>query len=171
MTKILAISDVHGEENPKLYDYLENNDIDLVLILGDITDFGPLDFVETFINSSDAVIVGIFDSEEKYLYGLVIFDNIRFANKSSAQVHIVNDKSIFGRKVRGLYEDILATCMFDTLYAEIPSMAVHAIALCKRLGFKKTGYIPDILPYVNCSGEEKMYDIQIWTWRRANAKV
>ena len=28
MTKILAISDVHGEENPKLYDYLENNDID-----------------------------------------------------------------------------------------------------------------------------------------------
>lgn len=128
-------------------------------------------FVETFINSSDAVIVGIFDSEEKYLYGLVIFDNIRFANKSSAQVHIVNDKSIFGRKVRGLYEDILATCMFDTLYAEIPSMAVHAIALCKRLGFKKTGYIPDILPYVNCSGEEKMYDIQIWTWRRVNAKI
>lgn len=50
MTKILAIGDVHGEENPKLYDYLENNDIDLVLILGDITDFGPLDFVETFIN-------------------------------------------------------------------------------------------------------------------------
>ena len=50
MTKILAISDVNGEENPKLYDYLENKDIDLVLILGDITDFGPLDFVETFIN-------------------------------------------------------------------------------------------------------------------------
>ena len=50
MTKILAISDVHGEENPKLHDYLENKDIDLVLILGDITDFGPLDFVETFIN-------------------------------------------------------------------------------------------------------------------------
>ena len=71
-------------------------------------------FVETFINSSDAVIVGIFDSEEKYLYGLVIFDNIRFANKSSAQVHIVNDKSIFGKKVRGLYEDILSTCMFET---------------------------------------------------------
>lgn len=29
---------------------MENKDIDLVLILGDITDFGPLDFVETFIN-------------------------------------------------------------------------------------------------------------------------
>ena len=40
MTKILAISDVHGEENENLYTYLNNNDIDLVLILGDITDFG-----------------------------------------------------------------------------------------------------------------------------------
>ena len=51
MTKILAISDVHGEENENLYSYLNNNDIDLVIILGDITDFGPLDFVSTFINS------------------------------------------------------------------------------------------------------------------------
>lgn len=50
MTKILAISDVHGEENENLYTYLNNNDIDLVLILGDITDFGPLEFVSTFIN-------------------------------------------------------------------------------------------------------------------------
>ena len=49
MTKILAISDVHGEENENLYTYLNNNEIDLVLILGDITDFGPLDFVGTFI--------------------------------------------------------------------------------------------------------------------------
>ena len=31
--KILAISDVHGEENENLYKYLENNDIDLVIIL------------------------------------------------------------------------------------------------------------------------------------------
>ena len=49
MTKILAISDVHGEENENLYTYLNNNDIDLVLVLGDITNFGPLDFVGTFI--------------------------------------------------------------------------------------------------------------------------
>jgi len=46
MTKILAISDIHGEENENLYTYLNNNDIDLVLILGDITNFGPLDFVK-----------------------------------------------------------------------------------------------------------------------------
>ena len=50
MTKILAISDIHGEENENLYTYLKNNDIDLVLILGDITDFGPLEFVGTFID-------------------------------------------------------------------------------------------------------------------------
>ncbi|WP_458403507.1 metallophosphoesterase family protein [Methanobrevibacter sp.] len=49
MTKILAISDIHGEENENLYTYLNNNEIDLVLILGDITDFGPLDFVGPFI--------------------------------------------------------------------------------------------------------------------------
>lgn len=49
MTKILAISDVHGEENENLYTYLNNNEIDLVIILGDITDFGPLEFVGTFI--------------------------------------------------------------------------------------------------------------------------
>ena len=47
--KILAISDVHGEKNENLYKYLENNDIDLVIITGDITDFGPLEFVEEFI--------------------------------------------------------------------------------------------------------------------------
>lgn len=50
MTKILAISDVHGEENENLYTYLNNHeDIELVIILGDITDFGPLDFVGPFI--------------------------------------------------------------------------------------------------------------------------
>ena len=50
MVKILAISDVHGEENENLYTYLNKNEIDLVLILGDITNFGPLEFAETFIS-------------------------------------------------------------------------------------------------------------------------
>ena len=48
--KFLVFSDVHGNENEKLYSYLENNDdIDLVIISGDITNFGPLEFVNTFI--------------------------------------------------------------------------------------------------------------------------
>ena len=33
--KILAISDVHGEDNENLYKYLNNNDIDIVIITGD----------------------------------------------------------------------------------------------------------------------------------------
>ena len=36
MTKILAISDIHGEENENLYTYLGNNDIDLVFICPNI---------------------------------------------------------------------------------------------------------------------------------------
>ena len=59
MTKILAISDVHGEENENLYTYLENNDVDLVLILGDITNFGPLDFVDTFVNKISSYDVDV----------------------------------------------------------------------------------------------------------------
>lgn len=47
--KFLAISDIHSEENENLYKYLKENDIDLVLIAGDITDFGPLEFVDEFI--------------------------------------------------------------------------------------------------------------------------
>lgn len=50
MTKILAISDVHGQENENLYAYLNNNDINLVLVLGDITDFGPLEFASEFLD-------------------------------------------------------------------------------------------------------------------------
>lgn len=47
---ILAISDVHGNENNKLYSYLNDNKIDLLIVSGDITNFGPVDFVEYFIN-------------------------------------------------------------------------------------------------------------------------
>ncbi len=48
--KIVGISDIHGKHNEKLYAYLKENDIDLVLIAGDITDFGPLEFVGEFID-------------------------------------------------------------------------------------------------------------------------
>lgn len=49
--KFLAISDIHGEENENLYRYVKENDIDLVLVAGDITDFGPLEFVGQFMDN------------------------------------------------------------------------------------------------------------------------
>lgn len=119
-----------------------------------------------FVEAKDSLVLGILDDKEEFLFGIVIFDNIRFANKSCAQVHIVTDKAIWGRKIKDIYTEILKVSIFDTLYCEIPSIAVHPIAMCKRLGFKKTGYIPDALPYRNAQGEEKMYDLQIYTYRR-----
>lgn len=114
-------------------------------------------------DSEDSLAYGVFDDNEDYLYGLVIFDNIRGTKQNTcAQVHIVNDKSVFGKKIKGVYEDLVRACGIDVIYAEIPSIAVHSIAMCRRLGFKKTGYIPSALPYVNSKGEENMYDIQIY---------
>src|SRR5690606_10563295 len=43
-------TDIHGEHNEDFYKYLKENDIDLVLVAGDITDFGPLDFVKEFMD-------------------------------------------------------------------------------------------------------------------------
>lgn len=123
-------------------------------------------FIRDFVNAPDSYVLGVFDDVEKFLYGLVIVDCMRFGKKSCAEVHITNDKSMFGLKVRKLYERIRDALPFDTLYCQIPSIAVHPIAIVKHLGFKKTGYIPDALPYTNAMGEENMYDIQIWTLRR-----
>lgn len=124
-------------------------------------------YIAEYATSNDSIVYGVFDDNEDYLYGIVIFDNIRATKENScAEVHIVNDKSIFGRKIRGVYEDLIIACGIDNLYVQVPSIAVHSIALCKRLGFKKTGYIPKALPYVNSVGEEKMYDIQIFSYNK-----
>jgi len=47
---ILAISDIHAKEHEGLYNYLEKNNIDLLIISGDISNFGPLEFVNEFLN-------------------------------------------------------------------------------------------------------------------------
>lgn len=123
------------------------------------------EFVRGFSVATDAMVLGIFNDDETFLYGLVIFDNMRFANKSCAEVHIVTDRAIWGKKIKDIYNRILRGSIFDTLYCQVPSIAVNVIAICKRLGFKKTGYIPDALPYVNSKGEERMYDLQIYVYR------
>lgn len=125
------------------------------------------DFVADYATSKDSIVYGVFDDLEEYLYGIVILDNMRGTKENTcAEVHIVNDKSVFGKKLRGVYEDLIIACGIDNLYAQIPSIAVHSIALCRRLGFKKTGYIPKALPYKNSKGEEHMYDIQIFSYSR-----
>lgn len=48
--KILAISDLHGKIPSYLTNYLENNDIDALIISGDITDFGPKDLAKKILN-------------------------------------------------------------------------------------------------------------------------
>lgn len=122
-------------------------------------------FILKYIEAEDSCVQGILDDNEEYLYGLVIYDMIRCTDKyTSTQVHIVNDKAIFGKVIRKLYEEIIEVSPFTTIYAEIPSIAVHAIRLCKDMGFKKTGYVPNVIPYINSKGEEKMYDLIILSY-------
>ena len=47
---ILAISDLHGSTHNALNNYLKNNKIDLIVIAGDITHFGPADLAEDILN-------------------------------------------------------------------------------------------------------------------------
>lgn len=124
-------------------------------------------FVLKYIEAEDSCVQGILDDKEEFLYGLVIYDIIRCTDKyTSTQVHIVNDKAIFGKVIRKLYKEIIEVSPFTTIYAEIPSIAVHAIRLCKDMGFKKTGYVPNVIPYINSKGEEKMYDLIILSYTK-----
>ena len=125
------------------------------------------DFLIPYAEAEDSLVLGVVDDTDKYLYGLVIFDNIRTdGTVTTAQVHIVTDKAVFGKTIKMVYEDILNYGLIDIIYCEIPQIAVQAIGMCKRLGFKKTGYIPKALPYTNCSGEKKLYDLNIFVRER-----
>jgi Icc-related predicted phosphoesterase len=50
--KIIHISDVHSENNENFFRYLDENEIDLVIISGDITNFGPVEFATDFLNKT-----------------------------------------------------------------------------------------------------------------------
>jgi len=49
LMRILAVSDLHGDVNP-LITYLEDNKVDLIIIAGDITHFGPAELAEDILN-------------------------------------------------------------------------------------------------------------------------
>jgi Icc-related predicted phosphoesterase len=68
--KILHISDVHSEENENFYKYLDENSVDLVIVSGDITNFGSAEFATGFLNKVSSkveeviAIIGNCDPEE-----------------------------------------------------------------------------------------------------------
>jgi uncharacterized protein len=47
--KILAVSDLHGNIKP-IINYLQDNTVDVIIIAGDITHFGPLELGEELLN-------------------------------------------------------------------------------------------------------------------------
>lgn len=169
VTKLLKTSDIlkYGQD---LLDCFESNS--LIFDSQSPLDYTQAGFIEGFVNrfitGQDSMVVGVFDEKYKSLYSVVIFDNIRFGKKKScAEVHIATRK-VMWRHIMDAFSDILDSTQMTTLYCIIPQIAVPAIRVCKQLGFKKTGYIPDALPYVNCQGEENMYDLQIMTWVKGN---
>ncbi len=128
------------------------------------------EFILGFVEAEDSIVVGLFDDNFQFLYGLVIFDSIRFGQgiKATAEVHIAVDRTAFGKITFHLLEELQRDCGFTTLFCHVPSIANRAIALLKKLNFKKTGYIPNCLPYKNLKGEEDLYDVQIWVYNRPN---
>lgn len=129
-----------------------------------------VEFLLGFIDSEDSTVIGIFDDKESFLYGIVIFDNIRVVDKIVAEVHIAISKEIWGSKVVNIFKEMLENSLFDILYCTIPQIATRAIGMTKRLGFKKTGFIPCALPYKNSKGEEKLYDLNIFCYRKEGLK-
>ncbi|MDI6643681.1 MAG: metallophosphoesterase [Methanobacteriaceae archaeon] len=49
--KILAVSDLHGKGYQIIADYIKKNPVDLIVIAGDITHFGPLELAEDILNN------------------------------------------------------------------------------------------------------------------------
>ena len=131
-----------------------------------------MEFLLPYVEGVDSYIVGIFDDYEKFLYGIIIYDNIRCVDVMTAEIHIAIAKEIWGKIIKGLFDEMIKNCLPDILYCQIPQIAVRAISMVKRMGFKKTGYIPKALPYKNAEGVTKLYDLNIFVYQKEeDAKV
>lgn len=123
-----------------------------------IKDIPKSELLRKYVEADDSLVMGIFTQDEEFLYGIVIYDKIRqVGDDCVAEVHIATDKAVWGY-ILDVYKELLSLPLFTRYYCMIPSIAVHAIRICKQLGFKKTGYIPKIAPYTNSRGELKLYD-------------
>jgi len=165
-TRFLELSDVdkYAEDlficckhNPQITDYqgyLDVNDKE-----------ATLEAIKNYIEGRDSSIEAIMDNREEYIFGFVVYDNMRLTDDgNAAECHICTARDIWGKDFLNIYEEILNHSIFNVLYCIIPSRCRGAINLCKKLGFKKTGYIPNSIPYTNVKGEVKMFDELIYSW-------
>lgn len=125
-----------------------------------------IEFLLPYVEGCDSYIIGIFDDNEKFLYGVVIFDNVRCVDLMVAEIHIAISKEIWGRIIKDLFDTMIKNCLPDILYCQIPQIATHAIGMVRRMGFKKTGYIPKALPYKNAQGITNLYDLNIFVYQK-----
>jgi len=66
--KILAFGDLHGNYL-KVLDYLNNNNLDLIIITGDITNFGPAELGEEILNEIKLTKEVIVEEDEDEIGG------------------------------------------------------------------------------------------------------
>lgn len=85
--KLLQITDIHGNENAiyKIKEILTKEKIDLVVVCGDITNFGPKNFAEKFLNSIPIKTIAIPGNCDTY-------EVVEYLSKS--------EKGIHGKKVK-----------------------------------------------------------------------
>lgn len=133
------------------------------------------EFIKSYIGSEDATVVGITTEDELFLLGLVIFDGLRgYKDEWSSEVHIAVSRYLYGKENYWIYGEILKRSGLTTVYGLIPSYAIPVLSLCKKLDFKKTGYIPKSAPFKSKDKTIEMKDIYVMTWRRGgenNGKV
>ena len=89
--KILAVSDIHGK-HMKIIEYLKKNHVDLIILTGDITNFGPCELAEEILNqisSFDIPVLAIPGNCDPIdLYGKI--DNSKAVNIHGTSVTIKN---------------------------------------------------------------------------------
>jgi len=89
--KILAISDIHGK-HMKIIEYLKKNHVDLIILTGDITNFGPCELAEEILNQISSFSIPVLaipgNCDPIDLYGNI--DNSNAVNIHGRSVTIRN---------------------------------------------------------------------------------
>ncbi len=89
--KILAVSDIHGKYM-KIIEYLKENNVDLIILTGDITHFGPPELAEEIINEISSFDIPVLaipgNCDPINLYGNI--DNSNAINIHGRSVTIKN---------------------------------------------------------------------------------